>query len=99
MATTITEVCIRCGLCEAECPNQAISEGARLFVIDPERCTECVGFHDEEQCAAICPVDCCVPDPDRVESETLLFERAKKLHPERGADLELRPDTSRFRKS
>ena len=99
MATTITDVCIGCGLCEAECPNHAISEGARLFVIDPERCTECVGFHDEEQCAAIFPVDCCVPYPDRAESETMLFERAKKLHPEQAADLELRPDTSRFRKS
>jgi ferredoxin len=24
------------------------------------KCTECKGFHDEPQCAAVCPVDCCI---------------------------------------
>jgi len=66
------------------------------FEIDPQRCTECVGFHAEEQCAAICPVDCCEPDPERVESEAMLLERARKLHPERAASLTLGPATSRF---
>jgi ferredoxin len=55
--------------------------GEELYVIDPDRCTECVGFHDEEMCARVCPVDCCLPDPDREEEEPTLLARAKKLHP------------------
>src|SRR6266478_2834168 len=82
MATMITEECINCGACEPECPNEAISEGDDIYVIDPNRCTECVGFHDYEACQAICPVECCVPDPKNVESETVLYHRAQKLHPE-----------------
>ncbi len=98
MATKITELCIGCGICEAECPNEAIHEGSRIFEIDPERCTECVGFHAEEQCAAVCPVDCCVPDPARVEGEALLLSRARKLHPETAERIVLSAATSRFRK-
>ena len=97
MSTRITEACIRCGVCEAECPNQAIAEGPEVFEIDSTRCTECVGFHSTEQCAAVCPVDCCLPDPERVEGEELLFERARKLHPDRADALRLSPETSRFR--
>ena len=81
MATHITDECINCGACEPECPNDAISAGDRLFVIDPDRCTECVGFHDHEACQASCPVLCCVPDPDNPESEPALYARAKALHP------------------
>ncbi len=83
MATIITEECINCGACEPECPNQAISQGEDIFVIDPALCTECVGFHDEEACAAVCPVDCCIPDPDNVEAEGDLLLRAQKLHPQK----------------
>jgi ferredoxin len=50
------------------------------YYIVPDKCTECVGFHEEPQCAAVCPVDCCVPDPDRVESEELLLLRKSRLH-------------------
>ncbi len=64
MAYMITEDCTNCGACEAECPNDAITEGDEIFVIDPEKCTECVGDFDTQQCADVCPVDCCVPDPD-----------------------------------
>lgn len=101
MATMITEECINCGACEPECPNQAISQGEDIFLIDPKLCTECVGFHDEEACAAVCPVDCCVPDPGNVESEQLLFDRAKKLHPDQTfPELSALPASlSRFRKS
>src|SRR5437763_10050840 len=81
MATMITEECINCGACEPECPNQAISQGEDIFVIDPALCTECVGFHDEEACAAVCPVDCCIPDPNNLEPEDVLLQRAQKLHP------------------
>ena len=82
MATMITTECINCGACEPECPNNAISQGDPIYVIDPLLCTECVGFHDYEACAAVCPVDCCVTDPNNVESEEVLIDRAKSLHPE-----------------
>ena len=97
MATLITEECINCGVCEAECPNNAISEGAETFQIDPLLCSECVGFHHEEQCAVVCPVDCCVPDPNNPEEELGLFERAKAIHPAKAAELVLDTATSRFR--
>lgn len=82
MATMITNDCINCGACEPECPNNAISQGPTVFVIDPKLCTECVGFHDYEACAAVCPVDVCVTDPNNIESEEALIARAKELHPE-----------------
>lgn len=100
MATKITEDCINCGACEPECPNEAISEGDDTYVIDPSLCTECVGFHGTEACQAVCPVECCLPDPDRVESEEVLLSRAIKLHPSSAATLSLAAltaDTSRFR--
>jgi ferredoxin len=50
------------------------------FYIVPDKCTECVGFHEEPQCAAVCPVDCCVPDPDRIESIDILISRKNRLH-------------------
>jgi len=97
MATVITEECINCGACEPECPNTAIFQGGvefelnggkqaalndEIFFIVPEKCTECVGFFDYEACAAVCPVDCCVPDPDRPETEEVLMARAKELNPD-----------------
>ena len=80
MATMITSDCINCGACEPECPNEAITQNDEIYVIDPVLCTECVGFHDYEACAAVCPVDCCVTDPNNVESETVLIDRARVLH-------------------
>jgi len=99
MATHITEECINCGACEPECPNEAISEGDDRYVIDPNLCTECVGFHDYEACQAVCPVECCVPDPERRESEEVLLDRARKLHPDKNfpALADLANDLSRFR--
>ena len=98
MSTLITEECINCGACEPECPNTAIYEGGAqwehdgarypairddYYFIVPDKCTECVGFFDQEQCAAVCPVDCCVPDPNIPESEALLIARARALHADR----------------
>ncbi len=51
-----------------------------LYYIVPDKCTECVGFHDEPQCAAVCPVDCCVDDPDIRESKEELLGKKDKLH-------------------
>ena len=96
MATYITEECINCGACEPECPNEAISEGEDIYVIDPKLCTECVGFHDHEACQAVCPVECCLPDPNHVETEEVLITRAKSLHPDKEFG---EPYPSRFRKN
>ena len=84
MATMITSECINCGACEPECPNTAIYQGAvewlgvdgamhkalsdEIFYIVPEKCTECVGFHDHEACAAVCPVDRDLPDEQGVRA-------------------------------
>ncbi len=51
-----------------------------FYYISPEKCTECKGFHEEPQCAAVCPVDCCVPDPEREESDEVLLARKAALH-------------------
>ena len=58
MALLITDECINCDVCEPECPNDAISQGEEIYVIDPKRCTECVGHFDQPQCVEVCPVDC-----------------------------------------
>lgn len=63
---------------DADDQRQPISDD--LYYIVPDKCTECVGFHEEPQCAAVCPVDCCVDDPDRRESEKVLLERKERLH-------------------
>jgi ferredoxin len=51
-----------------------------FYYIVPDKCTECVGFHEEPQCAAVCPVDCCVPDPEHVETQDILLDRKARLH-------------------
>jgi ferredoxin len=51
-----------------------------VYYIVPDKCTECIGFHEEPQCAAVCPVDCCVPDPDHRETEEDLLARKERLH-------------------
>ena len=73
--------------------NSPIAED--IYYIAPEKCTECVGFFDHEECAAICPVDCCIPDPKIPESEGALLERARMLHPDAVFGAEF---PSRFRK-
>jgi len=50
------------------------------YYIVPDKCTECKGFHEEPQCAAVCPVDCCILDEDRVESEDELLAKKARLH-------------------
>lgn len=79
MALLINEDCINCDACPAECPNGAISQGAEIYMIDPDKCTECVGHHDESQCVAVCPVDCIVPDPARSENKEQLTTKFHRL--------------------
>ena len=81
MAYKIIDECAKCGSCELECLNQAISEGETTYVIDPDKCTECVGNFESPKCVEICPVDACIPDPDHVESREQSLEKWKGLHP------------------
>tara|TARA_B110000444_G_scaffold37528_1_gene33019 strand:- start:1944 stop:2294 length:351 start_codon:yes stop_codon:yes gene_type:complete len=114
MAIKITDECINCGACEAECPNTAIYEGGiewtfaegtqltekivskkglsflvdedqepnsyELYYIVTDKCTECKGFHEKPQCAAVCPVDCCVLDENHQETEKELLSKKAFLH-------------------
>jgi ferredoxin len=79
MALMITDDCINCDVCESECPNQAISQGPEIYVIGPDKCTECVGHFDEPQCVAVCPVSCIPLNPDRVETKEQLQQKYSKL--------------------
>ena len=114
MAIKITDECINCDACVAECPNNAIyepdsewsyAEGTKAsgtitlpntgkvdadamneplsdeyYFIITDKCTECKGFHDEPQCASVCPVDCCILDEDFVEKEEQLLAKKEILH-------------------
>lgn len=79
MALMINEKCVNCTVCEPECPNGAISAGDGRYVIDPERCTECVGHYDESQCIDVCPVECILAHPEYVESRDELAAKAERL--------------------
>jgi hypothetical protein len=84
-----------CGLWAAAPEQRYLEEGCReldgkrhpalqediYFAVSRER-TECVGFFDQEQCAVVCPVDCCIADPNNRETEGILIQRARQLHPE-----------------
>ena len=80
MALMITEECTSCGACVEDCPNLAISEGPDVYLIDHEKCTECVGFHDEPQCVAVSPVECIGPDPAHAETREELLAKKARLH-------------------
>ena len=79
MALLITDQCINCDVCEPECPNQAISMGEDFYVIDPAKCTECVGHFDEPQCVQVCPVDCIPIHPEFIESREALLQKYERL--------------------
>jgi ferredoxin len=79
VALMITDECINCDVCEPECPNKAISQGETTYVIDPDKCTECVGHFDRPQCREVCPVDCIPNDPTRVESPEQLRRKYEAL--------------------
>ncbi len=82
MAYIITDECISCDACVVECKNEAIREEETIYVIDPDKCTECIGFFATAKCAEICPVDqCCIPDPAHAETREQLLEKWKKLYP------------------
>ena len=51
-----------------------------IYYIATDKCTECKGFHDEPQCAAVCPVDCCVDDEEWRETDEELLAKKDSLH-------------------
>ena len=80
MALLIENSCINCDMCEPECPNQAISMGEKVYEINPDLCTECVGHYENAQCVQVCPIDCVVPDPKHVETNEVLMDKFKAIH-------------------
>ncbi len=83
MALLITDECINCDVCEPECPNQAISLGVEYYVIEPSRCTECIGHFATPQCVEVCPVDCIVLNPDVFETPAQLEAKYLSLMAEK----------------
>jgi ferredoxin len=94
ISVKITEECIACGACEAECPNNGIYEAGKPYTIGgkkfpalsddytyivPEKCTECVGFHDEPQCIPACPTGAIIIDPNHIESYEALLKKKELL--------------------
>lgn len=79
MALIITDECINCDVCEPECPNGAISQGEEIYKIDVSLCTECVGHYNEPQCIEVCPVDCIITNPDRIESKEQLQAKYQSI--------------------
>ena len=80
MALLIDDNCTGCDACPSVCPNDAIAIGDPIYVIDPFKCTECVGGHDEPQCKLVCPADCIVDHPDYRESPDELMAKYESLH-------------------
>jgi ferredoxin len=79
MALIIHDSCINCDVCEPECPNGAISQGATIYEINPVLCTECVGHYDKPQCIEVCPVDCITVNPDYIEDKDSLHRKYQLL--------------------
>ncbi len=94
MAVIITEDCISCNACQAECPNNAIYGAGETYnyggeekdtlndehtYIVPEKCTECVGFYDEPQCIAACPTEAIIHDENNQETQEELMAKKEKL--------------------
>jgi ferredoxin len=79
--TSLKEVTLADGtVVSATAKQEPVSD--EFYYIVTEKCTECNGFHEEPQCAAVCPVDCCVDDPDHPESEEELLTKKAFLHGE-----------------
>lgn len=79
MALLINENCIACDACKDECPTEAIDVGENVYIIDPDKCIECINYYDEPSCLVVCPSDCIVADPDNAESIEELKYKLNKL--------------------
>ena len=81
MALLIKDTCTNCDMCEPECPNEAITFGEEIYEINPDLCTECIGFYEEPTCMKVCPINnCIVVDPEHVESEEQLLIKFAEIH-------------------
>lgn len=78
MSLKINDDCTSCDACVSVCPNTAITAGDVIYVIDADRCTECVGAEDTPQCQMVCPADCIVEGVK--ESQDQLMAKFKALH-------------------
>ncbi|HOZ84700.1 MAG TPA: 4Fe-4S dicluster domain-containing protein [Niabella sp.] len=63
---------------DAHLKNEPVS--VDTYYIVPDKCTECQGFHEEPQCASVCPVDCCIPDELYEETVEALLAKKEKMH-------------------
>ncbi|GAA9995638.1 YfhL family 4Fe-4S dicluster ferredoxin [Helicobacter pylori] len=80
MSLLVNDECIACDACREECPSEAIEEGDPIYNIDPDRCTECYGYDDDEpHCVSVCPVDAILPDPNNAESKEELKYKYESL--------------------
>ena len=79
MALKITEECINCDVCEPVCPNQAIYMGEKIYEINPNLCTECVGHFEIPQCVDIWCIDCIPKDESYVETNDQLYRKYLQL--------------------
>lgn len=79
MPLLINEECIACDACREECPVDAIEEGDPIYIIDPERCTECITIFDEPACIPVCPTDCIVFDKENSETQAELLFKHKQI--------------------
>lgn len=55
MPRKITDACIACGSCSAECPVDCISEG-EIYVINADECIDCGA------CEEVCPVEAIIEE-------------------------------------
>lgn len=67
-------------MCLPECPNDAIFEGDKIYEIDVNRCTECVGFYERQTCVDVYPIECIVPHPEHRETQEQLMQKFKELN-------------------
>ena len=67
-------------MCDPECPNEAITFGAEIYEIEPDKCTECVGHYEKPTCQSVCPIThCIIIDPEHQETNDELLEKFVKL--------------------
>jgi ferredoxin len=80
MALIIQSTCINCGMCDPECPNEAIALGEDIYEIDTSKCTECIGHYDKPTCICVCPIDCIKKDLKHIENEATLLDKFMHMH-------------------
>ena len=79
MALMITDECINCDVCEPECPNDAISQGEEIYIIDPILCTKTIYNYETTQCVEVCPVDCIIGNPNIIETKEQLKDKYNSI--------------------